>query len=188
MKRKPNEWIPPGDPKAEPTTQASPTAPESGDRAEHTTRVTKGHKPPHPRGVKPKGALSTSELKQQEVVGLRAQNISKAAIAKATGLDRKTVTRILSQGEYQLIVQRGRSELAALIPRAIGVLAYFLKKKVKTDKCADVAISILTGLQVFVPKSRTDIAAAQPNKYEGWTKEQILEYIQTGKKPNEEEF
>ena len=50
------------------------------------------------------------------------------------------------------------------------------------------AIAILNGLQVFVPKSRTDIAVAHPNEFEGWTKEQILKFIHTGKKPNEEEF
>jgi len=137
---------------------------------------------------KRKGTLSTSEIKQQQVVKPRAAGASQRAISREVGLARHTVKRILSQGEYQLMVQRGRSQLAELVPRATGVLAYFLKRKKKTDKIADVAIAILNGLQVFVPKSRTDIAVAQPNEFEGWTKEQILEYIHTGKKPNEEEF
>ena len=137
---------------------------------------------------KRKGTLSTSEIKQQQVVKLRAAGASQRAISREVGLARHTVKRILSQGEYQLMVQRGRSELAELVPRATGVLAYFLKRKKKTDKVADVAIAILNGLQVFVPKTRTNVAVEQPNEFEGWSKEQILEYIHTGKKPNEEEF
>jgi len=137
---------------------------------------------------KTKGTLSTSEIKQQQMVKLRAAGASQRAISTEVGLARHTVKRILSQGEYQLMVQKGRSELAALVPRATSVLVYFLKRKKKTDKVADVAIAILTGLQVFVPKSRTDVAAAQPNEFDGWTNEQILDYIHTGKKPGEEEF
>ena len=152
-----------------------------------TMGVPNGSKGTRPR--KPLG-LQIAETKQHEIALRRANGESKTSIAKSLGMSRKTINRVLSQGEYQSIVQLGRSRLAELVPRAGDVLKYFLNTKRKgrlPDKAADVALAILTGLQVFVPKSRTDIAAAQPNKYEGWTKEQILEYIQTGK-PNEEEF
>ena len=140
---------------------------------------------------KSKGTIQVSEVRQQQVAALRAQNVSKRAIGRKLGMATKTIQRILSQGEYQIIVQQGRSKLAELVPRAADVLGYFLTKKRMgrlTDKSADVAIAILTGLQVFIPKTHTDVGIAQPNKYDGWTKEQILEYINTGKKPNEEEF
>jgi len=58
----------------------------------------------------------------------------------------------------------------------------------KQHEVADLAIAIRTGLQVFVPKSRTDIAVARPNEFEGWTKEDLQTYMHTGKKPGEEEF
>ncbi len=82
---------------------------------------------------KRKGTLSTSEIKQQQVVKLRGAGASQRAISREVGLARHTVKRILSQGEYQLMVQRGRSQLAELVPRATGVLAYFLKRKKKSD-------------------------------------------------------
>lgn len=116
--------------------------------------VPKGPKGKRPR--KPVG-LQIPETKQHEIATRRAAGESKTAIAKSLGMAWKTVNRVLSQGEYQLLVQKGRSALAELVPQATGVLAYFLKRKKKTVKVADVAIAILTGLQVFVPKSRTDI-------------------------------
>lgn len=119
----------------------------------------------------------------------RASGESKTAIAAAMGINRKTVTRVLSQGEYQLLVQKCRSQLVGLLPRAARVVERLLKQKRITNKQADVAISVLTGLQVFIPRSRTDIAPTQPNEFEGWTKEQILKYIHTGRRPGQtEEF
>src|ERR1700693_1115199 len=144
-----------------------------------TMLVPKGSKRKRPR--KPVG-LQIPETKQLEIAMRRAAGESKTTIAKSLGMARKTVNRVLRQGEYQLLIQRCRSQLAELLPRAARVVERLLKQKRITNKQVDVAIAVLTGLQVLVPRSRTDVALAQPNEFEGWSKEQILEYIHKSKK------
>ena len=135
--------------------------------------------------------LHMAETKQHDIVVRRAAGETKSSIAKSMGISRETVARVLSQGEYQHIVQKARSQLADLVPKAIKVIEYFLtnEKRNKTDKAADIALAVLHGLQVLVPRARTDIAAAQSDEFEGWTREDIEKYIQTGKRPGQtEEF
>ena len=133
--------------------------------------------------------LKMAETKQHEIVVRRVAGETKSSIAKSMGISRETVARVLSQGEYQHIVQKSRSQLADLLSKAIKVIEYFLtnEKRNKTNKAADIALAVLHGLQVLVPRSRADVAMAQDDEFEGWTDEQIEKYIATGQRPGEPE-
>ena len=93
------------------------------------------------------------------------------------------MSRVLSQPEFIKLVQKSRSVLVEMLPRASQVVRFFLHKKKPTDKSADVALRMLEGLQVLIPKSRVDVAPAQAKEFEGWTREPVEEYITTGKRP-----
>ena len=131
--------------------------------------------------------LKMAETMQHAIVVRRVAGETKSSIAKSMGISRETVARVLSKGEYQLIVQKARSQLADLLPKAIRVIEYFLtnEKRNKTDKAADIALAVLQGLQVLVPRARADVAMAQIDEFEGWTCEEVEEYIQTGKRPGD---
>jgi len=146
--------------------------------------------PKGPKGKRPKKphGLQIPETVQHEVVVRRMQGKSKTAIGKSLGMARKTINRILGQGEYSQMVQMGRSRIALLIPKAVEVVGHHLNRKT-TDKAVDVAIEILKGVQVLVPRSRADLAPAMPDEFEGWTDEQLLHFAETGERPGgTEEF
>ena len=148
-------------------------------------------KPSTTRHPRKRRGLKMAETKQHAIVVRRAAGETKSSIAKSMGISRETVARVLSQGEYQHIVQKARSQLADLVPKAIKVIEYFLtnEKRSKTDKAAEVALSVLHGLQVLVPRARADVVSAQLDEFEGWTREEVEEYIHTGKRPGQtEEF
>ena len=137
------------------------------------------------RQPKKRRGLKMAETRQHAIVLRRAAGETKSSIAKSMGISRETVARVLSQGEFQELVQKSRSELINLLPRAAGVLRYFLNKKHPTNKSADVALKMMEGLQVLIPKSRVDVAPVQAKEFEGWTTEQLETYIQTGKRPGD---
>ena len=146
--------------------------------------------PKGPKGKRPRKppGLQIPETIQHEVVVQRIQGKSKTAIAKSLGMARKTINRILSQGEYSELVQIGRSQITMLIPKAVEVVRHQLNRKT-TGKAADVAIEILKGLQILVHRSRTDLAPAMPDEFEGWTDEELLRFAETGERPGgTEEF
>jgi hypothetical protein len=112
-----------------------------------TTEVPKRSKGKRPR--KPVG-LQVPETKQHEIAMRRAAGESKTALAKSLRMARKTVNRVLSHGEYQLLIQRCRSQLVGLLPRAARVVERLLQQKRVTNKQVDVMIAVLTGLQLFI--------------------------------------
>ena len=126
-----------------------------------------------------------AETRQHAIALRRAAGETKSSIAKSMGISRETVARVLSQGEFVELIQKSRSELMNMLPRAAGVLRHFLDKKQPTNKSADVAMRILEGLQVLVPKSRVDVAPVQAREFDNWTREQVEEYITTGKRPGD---
>ena len=144
-------------------------------------------KPITTRQPRKRRGLKMAETMQHAIVVRRVAGETKSSIAKSMGISRETVARVLSKGEYQLIVQKARSQLADLLPTAIEVIEYFLtnEKRNKTDKAADIALAVLQGLQVLVPRARADVAMAQIDEFEGWTCEEVEEYIQTGKRPGD---
>src|SRR5258706_14442192 len=66
-----------------------------------------------------KRPLNTPPSKQALVVGLSFIGKKRSAISRELGLDRETVTRILSQQENQLLVQGYRAAVLKIVPDAL---------------------------------------------------------------------
>src|SRR5882762_2355024 len=66
-----------------------------------------------------KKPLYTPPSKQALVVGLSLIGKKRSAIGRELGLDRETVTRILSQQENQLLVQGYRAAVLKIVPDAL---------------------------------------------------------------------
>ena len=66
-----------------------------------------------------KKPLNTPPSKQALVVGLSLSGKKRSAISRELGLDRETVTRILSQQENQLLLQGYRQAVLRIVPNAL---------------------------------------------------------------------
>ncbi len=75
-----------------------------------------------------KRPLNTPPSKQALVVGLSFIGKKRSAISRELGLDRETVTRILSQQENQLLVQRYRDAVLKIVPDALVELCELVKR------------------------------------------------------------
>jgi len=73
---------------------------------------------------------------------------SNREIAKEEGIDRDTVSRVLSQGEVVELMKSYRSRLLEMLPKAITVYKQLLSSKDERVRAA-AATKLLEGLQVF---------------------------------------
>jgi predicted transcriptional regulator len=90
------------------------------------------HKPAKQKGRKwaaPVNNPYTPTAKQAAVMALGIAGKSKVQIAHEIGLNRETVTRILSQSEYTTIIEELRSRIASeLVPDLFKSLKKLVKK------------------------------------------------------------
>jgi hypothetical protein len=101
-----------------------------------------------------KKPLNTPASKQALVVGLSLTGKKRSAISRELGLDRETVTRILSQQENQLLLQGYRQAVLRIVPRALigaSELVDRLDRQMITD--------VLRGARVFI--DRHEVATVQ---------------------------
>lgn len=105
------------------------------------------------------------KTRQARVVGRALAGQSRRTIAREEGLHRDTVARILSQPEFQNIIESFRSQMVDLLPEVIRTYRHHLRHK---DLAA--ARDMAHGLQVFRPKAeqvvtqRADFPLDRPTK------------------------
>jgi hypothetical protein len=107
-----------------------------------------------------KTSVHSPPSKQALVVGLSFIGKKRSAISRELGLDRETVTRILSQQENQLLVQRYRAAVLKIVPDALVGLYELVKR---LDRQAIVEVLYGTG----VPK-RDRWPAAVADQEDRW--------------------
>jgi hypothetical protein len=98
-----------------------------------------------------KKSLNTPPSKQALVVGLYLTGRKRSAISRELGLDRETVTRILSQEENQILLQGYRQALLRIVPRALigaSELVDRLDRQMITD--------VLRGARVFIDRHEVE--------------------------------
>jgi hypothetical protein len=94
----------------------------------------------------------TGPGKRAEVVGLRLANWNKSKIAKHVGLNRQTVSRILSQSEVETLMDTYRNQVLQIIPDALLGLHVLVHE---LDRTA--IIETLYGARVFTDKKEIDV-------------------------------
>ncbi len=107
-----------------------------------------------------KRPLNTPPSKQALVVGLSFIGKKRSAISRELGLDRETVTRILSQQENQLLVQGYRAAVLKIVPDALIGLSELVKR---LDRQA--IIETLYGSRVLVHRQEVEKAEEPRRNY-----------------------
>ena len=87
-----------------------------------------------------------SEAAKAVVLARSATGASNSQIAREMGIDRETVSRILSEPEIAAVIQQGKNDVVRMVPKAVGVVDDALDKK-----NAKVAMGVLTGVGVLKP-------------------------------------
>jgi hypothetical protein len=115
--------------------------------------------------IQPKSrALYTPEPVRGRVIARHIGGESNRRIATAEGIDRETVSRILSQQEVAELTAQHRSRLLLMVPKAIAVYEEALASD-DLRIAAATATKLLEGLQVF-PKGCAEPPQPQPNHNE----------------------
>jgi hypothetical protein len=112
-----------------------------------------------------KSRLTTPDTKQASAIGLYLTGTKKRAISRELGLDRETVTRILSQRETQLLVQGFRSAVLKIVPHAL-VRAYELVRRLHPQTINNV----LHGCRVLVDRHEVSIEEHHVRPITGYLK------------------
>jgi hypothetical protein len=99
----------------------------------------------------------TSPIKRAEVVGLHLAHKTRTEIATLTGLNRQTVSRILSQSEVEALLQTYRSHVLQMIPDALDGLHVLIRE---IDRTA--IIEALYGAKVFT--ERKELEGSRPKE------------------------
>jgi hypothetical protein len=98
--------------------------------------------------------------KRAEVVGLRLANWNKSKIAKHVGLNRQTVSRILSQSEVETMLETYRANVLQMVPDALAGLHVLIRE---LDRQA--IIETLYGSKVFSEKKEIDNSRDEQRTY-----------------------
>jgi len=93
-----------------------------------------------------KRPLNTPASKQALVVGMAFTGKKRSAIGRELGLDRETVTRILSQQENQLLLQVYRDAVLKIVPDAL-ITAHHLVKMGDRQMATDILYGSRTLIQ-----------------------------------------
>jgi len=125
-----------------------------------------------------KGKMLTPKSVQDRVIARKLAGQSNRQIARQLALHHGTVGKILSQAEVQVMLNEYRQSAINLVPKAIKVCSYRLDRK-----DGKIAIEILKGTQVFVTKQGQNVTHNVAHHFDGWTDEQIEQYIKTGERP-----
>src|SRR5688572_11151736 len=133
-----------------------------------------------------KRALRTPEAKRARIVARSIAGENKTDIAKAERVNRHTVAHILNQSEIQAIIRETSSRIYALMPKAVAAPERLLDK----DN-AQTVVAVLTGMQVFVPKSKVTQSTPAQAELEkrglaGRSDEDIEYFLEHGYFPEEE--
>lgn len=133
-----------------------------------------------------KGKLTTPESVQAGVIADRAEGKYRNQIAKERGIDRETVTRILSQPEVAQHIQQSRSELFRALPK---MRARYVKiaLKGKVQYAAPVIGKVLEGLQVLIPKAERDHTLHLQDPLALRANDELDYYAKFGLWPNQDE-
>jgi hypothetical protein len=102
----------------------------------------------------------TGPGKRAEVVGLRLANWNKSKIAKHVGLNRQTVSRILSQSEVETVLKTYRANVMQMVPDALAGLHVLIRE---LDRQA--IIETLYGSKVFGEKKEIDVSRTEERTY-----------------------
>jgi hypothetical protein len=137
-------------------------------------------------GSRRKGKLLTPKATQSRVIAAAMAGKSNRRIAQEVGLDRDTVAKVLSQPEIMALLQGYRAEALALARPALVYIGNRLLTKAGKVRSRGVdwkmCIEILKGVQVFVTRMDAEITQ-RPGEFEGWTDEELEEYVRTGEPP-----
>jgi len=133
-----------------------------------------------------KRALRTPEAKRARIVARSIAGENKTDIAKAEGVNRHTVAHILNQSEIQAVIRETSSRIYALMPKAVAATERLLDK----DN-AQTVVAVLTGMQVFVPKSKVTQSTPAMDELEKrglstHTDAEILYMMEHGRYPEED--
>jgi hypothetical protein len=90
----------------------------------------------------------TPDPVRSRIIAKHVGGHSNREIAKEEGIDRDTVSRVLSQDDAVKMMQRYRFQILAMVPQAITVYEHLLHSKDEKVRAA-AAAKILEGLQVF---------------------------------------
>jgi transposase-like protein len=142
------------------------------------------HKPAKQKGRKwaaPVKNPYTPTAKQAAVMALGIAGKSKVQIAREVGLNRETVTRILSQSEYTNIIEGLRSKIASnLTPAVYKSLEKLIKKA-----HAPTVMQTLFGLKVLSQRHEREVSETVPQRDYADTK--VKFYYNFGRWPTKEE-
>jgi len=114
-------------------------------------RSNKGYDPKNHqnRQMPPKKRRSyTPDPVRSRIIARHVSGQSNREIAKEEGIDRDTVSQVLSQDEVVEMMQSYRSRLLEMLPKAITVYQQLLNSKSERVR-ATAATKLLEGLQVF---------------------------------------
>jgi transposase-like protein len=126
-----------------------------------------------------KKPLHTPPTKRASVVGMYISGAKQRAIARELGIDRETVTRILSQEETKLLVRGFRDAVLRIVPQAL-IGAHELVKRLHPQTIANV----LYGARVLI--DRHEVEPAEPPK-RTYASAKMAFYGRYGRWPSEEE-
>jgi hypothetical protein len=121
----------------------------------------------------------TSPIKRAEVVGLHLAHKTRTEIATLTGLNRQTVSRILSQSEVETLLQTYRSNVLQMVPDALAGLHVLIRE---LDRQA--IIETLYGSKVFTEHKELEVAPKRERTY-AFTK--VAFFHKFGRMPTQEE-
>jgi len=115
-----------------------------------------------------KKPLNTPPSKQVSVLGLSLTGKKKSAISRELGLDRETVTRILSQQENQELLNRYRSVVMRMVPDAL-IAAHHLVKQGDRQMVTE----ILYGTRVLINRHETE-KVEEPKRNYAYTRAEFF--------------
>jgi hypothetical protein len=122
---------------------------------------------------------NTPPSKQALVVGLSLTGKKRSAISRELGLDRETVTRILSQQENQLLLQGYRQAVLRIVPNALIGLSHLVNQ---LDRTA--IIETLYGAKVLIQRQEVEPVCEPVRTYDSAKVEFFGKY---GRWPSNEE-
>ena len=115
-----------------------------------------------------KRPLNTPPSKQALVFGLSLLGKKRSAISRELGLDRETVTRILSQQENQELLNRYRSVVMRMVPDAL-IAAHHLVKQGDRQMVTE----ILYGSRVLINRNEIE-KVEQPKRNYAYTRAEFF--------------